>query len=61
MEKEKTNIEKLASRIYEEGRELLPAFLLILEVCLNGGKHSIEESVVFVTEVLSGLDHAESD
>lgn len=61
MEKEKTNIEKLAARIYEEGREFLPAFLLLLEVSLSGGKHSLEESAVLVTEILSGLDHAESD
>lgn len=54
-----TNIEKLAAFIDKEGRELLPAFLSLLEVCLYGREHSLEEKPVGFGDVLARTDHAE--
>lgn len=37
----KTNIEKLVAFAEEEGAELIPAFLALLEVCLHCEEHSL--------------------
>lgn len=54
-----SNIEKLAAFIDEEGRELLPAFLLLLEVGLHRCEHCFEENPVGIADVLTGPDHTE--
>lgn len=51
MNKEKSNIEKLADFIMEEGPELLPAFLSLVEMSFNQKKQSFEELEVAVTDV----------
>lgn len=37
----KTNIEKLVAFAEEEGAELIPAFIALLEVCLHCEEHSL--------------------
>lgn len=49
--KTQTNIEKLLVEILKEGPELLPVYLLMLEVGLNSRKHSSEEIQVVITDV----------
>lgn len=56
MESGKTNIEKLADFIMDRRPELLPAYLSVLEVCLNCHKDGLQESKVGIGDVLSGLD-----
>ena len=38
-----TNIEKLVDFMEEEGSELIPAFLALLEVCFDGNKHCLQK------------------
>ena len=56
MESEKTNIEKLCDRIMGRRPELFPAFLSVLEVCLNCRKDGVEESKVGIGDILPGLN-----
>ena len=52
----KTNIEKLADFIMSRRPELLPAYLSVLEVCLNSHVDGLQESKIGVGDILSGLD-----
>ena len=60
MEPKTTNLERLVKFVEDEGPELIPIFLSVLEMCFQSKEHSGKELEIPIGQILSGVEDSGS-